>query len=165
MQYFSEKETGEAPRVSEEIADNVWIGISAAIRICVKNGSFGVSYPNICADGTYVTGTNEFLLDDAMRAEFPGLAAHVAYVKKDFGGNRRQCIMDVLHKSDIAPSTLDILDLIEFCWKSVGEPRSIDNHSFLQHQHLEFDVDAGREKFRNDVERIFRRNGIAYTSH
>ena len=159
MRYFSERERHEVPRNSEEISEDVWHGIRALIRAGVADGSFGATYPENCLDSPITIGTNYAAFRDAMRAQIPGLAAHKK--KGDFGN--RQLNVDVLNESDIAPSTLDILDLIEFCWKSVGEPRSISNHSFLQHQHLEFDVDAGREKFRNDVELIFRRNEIAYT--
>ena len=158
MQYFSEKENGESPRETEEIGDNAWKGILAKIRIRVADGSFGASYPDVCPDGNYVAGTNERLLDDTIRAELPGLAAH------EEGDHWRgwQSILDILDKSDSSPSTLDILDLIEFCWKSVAEPSITSNHSYFGHAHLTFDQDAGREKFQNEVEIIFRRNGIAY---
>ena len=58
---------------------------------------------------------------------------------------------------------MDILDTIEFCWKNVAEPSETVFHTHFQHNHiLEFDIEVGREKFRNEVETIFRRNGIAY---
>lgn len=158
MQYFSEKENGESPREAEEIGDNAWKGILAKIRIRVTDGSLGASYPDICPDGNYVAGTDERLLDDAIRAELPGLAAH----EEDDYSRGRQTTLDILDRSDSSPATLDILDLIEFCWKSVGEPRITSNHNWFSHAHLTFDKDAGREKFQNDVEVIFRRNGIAY---
>ena len=158
MQYFSERETGEVPREAEEVTTNVWRGILAAIRIRVADGSFGVSYPETCPDGAGVVGTNEHLLDDAMRAELPRLAEND---ERDYSYNW-QSILDILHRSDRQPSTLDILDLIEFCWKSIGGPTKTDYHSYFKHAHIVFDKAAGREQLRGDVETIFRRNGIAY---
>ena len=65
-------------------------------------------------------------------------------------------------KFSTPPSTLDTLDLIEFCWKNVGNPIESNYHSFFQHNHLKFDIEAGRSEFQADVNTIFRRNGIAY---
>ena len=44
----------------------------------------------------------------------------------------------------------------------MGKPIKIGTHSFFRHDHLEFDVEAGRDEFRNEIETIFRRNGNAY---
>ena len=60
------------------------------------------------------------------------------------------------------PRTLDTLDTIKFCWRCVGQPVRGKHHSFFDHYHLHFDVKSGRSKFRDDINRIFRRNGIAY---
>ena len=158
MQYFSEREIGELSRESEEIGNSVWRGVLATIRVRVVDGSFGASYPAICPDGTYVSGTNVRMLDDAMRAELPRL---VAYEESDVS-SRWQSTLDILQRSDSPPSTLDILDLIEFSWKSIGEPTSIGFHPFFSHAHIVFDRTSGRERFRDDVEIIFRRNRIAY---
>ena len=55
------------------------------------------------------------------------------------------------------------MDIIEFCWRSVSKPESYYYHSFFQHHHLRFDQEAGRTEFREDVNRIFERNGVAFT--
>ena len=60
------------------------------------------------------------------------------------------------------PSNLDILDLIEFAWRTIGKPIKIDYHGYWKHHHFRFDVDAGREEFREAVNTIFRRNGLVY---
>jgi hypothetical protein len=54
------------------------------------------------------------------------------------------------------------MDMIEFCWQAVGKPESWQFHSFFQHDHLNFDIDAGRAEFRERINRIFRRNSLAY---
>ena len=158
MRYFSERESGEAPREAEKIGSNVWKGILAKIRARAADGSFGAGYPAICPDGNYIVGTDEASLSDAIRAEIPELSV---YDEQDYSGHN-QSILATLSESGAHLPTLDILDLIEFCWKSVGEPKRIGDHSYYMHSHLVLDVDDGREQFRYEIEDIFRRNGIAY---
>lgn len=156
MKYFSERQQGESPRENEEIHSNAWRGILVVIRGRVQDGSFGASYPDTCPDGTFVCGTDRMMLDDALRAEMPELAAQAESEFFD-----RKLILDALDMLE-PPQAFCILDLIEFCWKHVGAPTTIGHHSFFSHSHLKFDRGVGREGFRKDVENILRRNGIAY---
>ena len=147
MTYFSEREFGELARDKEDIGDNVWGGIRALIQARVENGKFGAKFPENCPDGPIVIGTDAAALRDAMRAHVPGLS--------------------IWPWSSTAetPSTLEFLDIIEFCWMNVAEPSGIVSHPnlFYQHNHLlGFDVNAGKEQLRAEIETIFRRNGIAY---
>ena len=158
MRYFSERETGEMSRESEEISSNVWRGLLAAVRSRDADGSFGARYPDICPDGTFVCGANMGMFDDALRAEIPRIANLIDQMYPQF----TRTTLAALDMPDIQPSTLDILDLIEFCWKGVGKPIRRSNHSFFSHYHLAFDEEAGRSEYRDEVETIFRRNGIAY---
>ena len=158
MRYFSEKETGELPREAEEIGPNVWRGLLAVIRSRVKDGSFGAKYPDMCEDGPFVFGADMVTFEDAMRAEIPRLAVIPDRDHSGFG----QSTLDKLGRPDSQPSTLVILDLIEFCWKNLGKPRAIEYHSFFSHSHLAFDEEAGQEEFRDEVETILRRNRVAY---
>ena len=150
MRYFSEREGNEGPRDSEEISDVVWLGIRALIRARVEDGSFGATYRDNCSDGPVAIGTDEATLKDAMRAQIPGLPD---WPWRGDGGWS--------HAVEV-PSTIQILDMVEFCWASIGKPISRDYHDFGRHNHLRFDVEAGRECFRTEIETIFRRNGIAY---
>ena len=145
MTYFSEREEGEISRENEEIGDNAWGGIQAFIQARIGDGSFGKSYPTICPDGGGITGTNEGAFGQAMRADISNLQEqeyHPWYEKP-----RR---------------TLDILDMIEFCWWCIGKPIRTCYHKFFNHHHLDFNTKAGREEFRDAINRIFRRNGLAY---
>ena len=158
MRYYSEREIGELPRESGEIGPNIWRGILAVIGVCVADGSFGARYPNICEDGTFVSGANMEMLEDAVRADIPNLAVIADQNRSRY----RHSFFETLGDPDNQPSTLDILDLIQFCWNSVGKPTKISHHSYFVHSHLTFDEEAGREDFRNHIETIFRRNQIAY---
>ena len=65
-------------------------------------------------------------------------------------------------EAPFSPDTLVVLDFIQFCYAHVAKPVLGGYHSFFQHHHLSFDVDAGKTDFREKVNRIFSRNGIAY---
>jgi len=145
MSYFSEREQGERPRESEMIGEGVWGGIQALLKSRVEDGSFGATYPETCDDGAGPVGTNASALAKAVRAEIPAFAEPPWY-----------------DRSPDVPGTLNILDMIEFCWRTIGKPIKADYHSFFKHHHLSFDIGAGRNEFREAVNRIFRRNGLAY---
>jgi hypothetical protein len=145
MSYFSEREQGERPREAEAIGEGAWGGIQALIRSRVEDGSFGASYPETCDDGAGPVGTDASALAKAVRADIPAFAEPPWF-----------------DSSPDVPGFLDILDLIEFSWRTIGRPIKGGYHSFFQHYHLSFDIDAGRDDFREAVNRIFRRNGLVY---
>ena len=158
MRYFSERETGDLPRQEKEISVNVWRGLLTVIRTLTADGSFGARYPDICEDGTFTCGASMGMVDDALRAEIPRLADLIEQTYPRF----TRTTFAALEMPDIQPSTLEILDLIEFCWKSIGKPVETIYHSFFRHHHLAFDEESGRNEFRSEVETIFRRNGVAF---
>lgn len=145
MTYFSEREQGEHPREFEAIDDGAWGGIQALIRSRVEDGSFGATYPETCIDGAGPVGTDTGSLAKAVHAEIPAVAEPPWY-----------------SWSTDVPDTLDILDLIEFSWRTIGKPIKGGYHGHFKHHHLSFDIDAGRAEFREAVNRIFRRNGLVY---
>ena len=145
MMYFSETEEGERPRDQEEIYEVAWGGIRALIHARINDGSFGANYPAMCEDGHGRTGCDESDFWSALRAEIPSLPKKPS-----------------LDLPEEPPQTLDILDMIEFCWRCVGKPIQIDYHSHFQHYHIRFEIEAGQEKFRNDINRILQRNSLIY---
>ena len=152
MQYFSEQEGDTVPRENEEIQAGPWRGIRALIRVRVEDGSFGARYPENCFDGPVAIGTDGLAFGDAMRARVPGLPDWPWKTPDTWAGEK-----------DETPSTLRILDMIQFCWESIGEAKLLSYHDYGRHNHLRFNVDSGREQFRAEIEEIFRRNGIAFT--
>ena len=145
MTYFSDKELGERPRDQEEIGETAWGGLRALMLSKIKDRSFGATYPETCDDGG-TTGADESVVSSAMLGEIPGLP-HRPWV---------QSLGEI-------PETISILDMIEFCWRCVGEPMQREFHNFPKHYHWEFDRESGQNKFREDGNRIFSRNGLAYT--
>ena len=141
MTYFSEREKGELPRDKEEIDNRVWKGIEVLIEGRIDDGSFGAKYPTRCPDGEGITGSDADAVWQAIGAEIPNL----------------------WYRSEgKSPQPLDILNLIEFCWRCIGQPSSKSFHAYFKHDHLDFNIQAGRNTFRDDINRIFRCNGLAY---
>lgn len=142
--YFSEREQGDRARDIDTLSTTAWGGVQALIGRCVTDGSFGATFAERCPDGGGLIGTDETALWRAMNAEIPSLQRQPWYSTSD------------------VPSTLDALDIAEFCYRSVGKPIQGRYHEFFRHHHLTFDLDTGKKEFRETVNRIFRRNGLAY---
>lgn len=141
-QYFSEQELGPRPRTEEAIEEGPWGAVVALIRSRIADGSFGFRYGAECPDGRGIFGVDEHSFSLALRGEVPGITWPLDASK--------------------VPSTLAILDLIQFCYQSIAKPNRGGWHNFFEHYHLDFDQESGRETFRTDVNRIFSRNGITY---
>jgi hypothetical protein len=141
-QYFSDVENGPRSRKEEVIGQIVWNGIAATVQSLITDGSFGLSFPSTCNDGSDVVGTNILNWQAVLMAEHPG-------VEWPF-------------RSDETPATMAILDLIQFAHDNIGKPIQGSYHEFFRHNHLTFDRAAGRAEFRQKINRIFARNGLAY---
>lgn len=150
MKYFSDRENGEKPREDEEINEQAWGGIRAEIESRVADDSFGKSFPKKCPDERGVTGSDEVNLQEAMLSRVPNLSNYD--------------LPPWSYSAKPKPPTFDILDLTEFCWKHIAhaQPKPDGYHPFFGHDHLQFDVEKGQEKFREAINEIFSRNGLAY---
>ena len=145
MRYFSESEYGEIPRENEEVSWSAWGGIKALIKTRLDDHSFGVKYFYTCPHAGGIVGCNSDHLWAAMQGHIPAL---------------QECPW--IMPSTELPDTKYALDTIQFCWWCIGKPINQYYDDYLGHHHLSFDVDAGRNQFRQDVNRIFSRNGLAY---
>ena len=140
--YFSDRELGARPRIEEEITLGAWGGLVATINRCFSDGSFGYRYPEECRDGNNTCGCDFQSLSLALAAEIPDASLPL---------DARQ-----------VPQTLAVLDFLEFCHRAIGKPIKTDYHPFFEHHHLRFEPEEGQAAFRDDINRIFSRNGIAY---
>lgn len=141
-EYFSDRERGPVSRVGERIDCAAWGGIVAAIRGRVSDGSLGIGFPEVCPDGRGITGTDAEAFSLALGAEIPGISWP----------------FDL----ENTPATLAILDLIEFTFRNVGKPTARNHHSFYGHDHFNYDREQGQFVFRQDINPILARNGLAY---
>jgi len=120
MPFFSDRERGKTPQTITELTPAAWRGIAALISSRLNDGSFGARFPEMCPDGAGPCGTNERLFWDSIRAEIPALAEQE----------------HILIEQD-PPNLLDVMDMIEFCWQSVGQVKRGSYHKFFQHHHLD----------------------------
>lgn len=143
--YFSDREFGPRSRTEEEIPENVWGGITYLIKTRITDGFFGNEFPSYCEDdedNQIITGCNLNNLSLVLKSEVSGITWPL--------------------DPEDTPDTLNILDLIEFCHRYVAKPESYKYHDYWRHSHLKFNIEEGQKHFRNDVNKIFARNGIAY---
>ena len=151
--YFSDRERGSRPRSEQIISPTVWKGLIGIIDNYCKTCALGSRFPETCPDGNAVVGVNISAFIDLLQTEIPGLAWPLQTTR----------INDNSYESEPwAPNTLQVLDLLEYVHKSVAKPIQGIYHAFFKHYHLTFNVDAGQAEFRDDVNRIFARNGLAY---
>ena len=141
MAYFSDRHHGPPARVATEIPEALANGITGLTRNRANDGSFGLEYPEQCPDGRGPAGTDTRALREA-------LAAHRLY--------------DIFGPGVPPPTTLELLNLIEFTSEKIAEPERAGHHGFFDHPHLVFNQEQGRAKFRAEINRIFDRNGIAF---
>jgi hypothetical protein len=154
-QYYSEKERGPVPRTIEGISAEAWGGVVAAVTSAVQDGSFGEDFPAVCQDGGCPCGTDEHAFSLALRAEITGISWPLQTEVRDPTDWRGQSI-------PCAPESLDVLDFVQFCYLHISKATQKGFHSYFKHYHLSFDRNAGRIAFRERINRIFARNGIAF---
>ena len=154
-QYFSDQERGPIPRTSETITPVAWGGIVAAVTSAVQDGSFGEDFPDVCPDGSCVCGTDAQALSSAMLAEIRGIDWPIQTEASDSRGYGYE-------RLPYAPESLNILDFVQFCHRHMSKAVQGSYHSYFKHHHLSFDRETGRAEFRDRINRVFSRNGIAF---
>ncbi len=147
--YFTDREGLSHAATTDEISDIAWAGLRASVERRVDQNYFASSYPETCSDNsTNIIGTNENAMRDAMRAEIRGLPL--------WPWRESAATIEPL------PNTAAILDMLEFCSRHAAAPEATKYHRYLDHHHLRFDAARGQREFREEINLIFRRNGIAY---
>lgn len=142
-EYFSEKELGAKSRVIDTISAEVWQGLRGIVLSSIDRGDFGEAFPDYCQDGQgNVIGTNLKTMGQALKAEVPDAVWPLS--------------------EDEVPEVFAILDMIEFCFRHIAQSSKDSHHGFFQHHHLSFEKAPGQRAFRERINTIFRRNGIAF---
>lgn len=130
-------------------------GIVGLVQSLIATGAFGAQYPATCPDGQGAIGTDENALALSVQAEMPGLPWPLVTTQRIQEDSFSE-------KQPFAPDTLLVLDFIEFCHRMVAKPIEGSFHSFFHHHHLSFDEAEGKQVFREDINRIFSRNNLAF---
>ncbi len=144
--YFGEREFGLKPRTQNEIDANIWGGLVASINNLIEEQYFAGKFPERCPDFPdsvdKIYGTNKAMMTSTILALFPNI----------------KFPLDVLDQA----VTLTILEFLEFCHEYIAKPVRFEPHNYFTHDHLNFDKQEGQTEFRNQVNRLFERNGIAF---
>lgn len=141
-------------RTAETILPPAWGGIVAAVLSAVQDGSFGEDFPEVCPDGSCVCGTDIQAFSLALKAEIPGISWPLQTDVPEPGLQYQT--------TPYAPDTLNTLDFVQFCYRHVSRAVKGEYHDFFRHHHLSFNRKIGRDEFRDRINRIFSRNGIAF---
>lgn len=155
MEYFSDKEHSLKPQTVDSVTPEAWGGIVAYVQSLISTEAFGQQYPEMCPDGNGPTGTDERSFILALKAEIPNIQWPLETERREPGELSWET-------KPWAPDTMVALDLIQFCYKAVSKPIEGGYHSFFRHHHLSFEEEAGKEAFREKINTLFRRNGIAF---
>ena len=140
--YFTDREYGARPAISETIDERVWGALHALVDMRIGNGAFGFRFTEQCPDGRGACGCDQQAFGQFLQAEVPWIEWPL--------------------RRDEPPDTPVVLDLLEFCAKAVGEPILGSYHSYYGHHHLTWDRAAGLASFVEEANLLFQRNGIAF---
>jgi hypothetical protein len=146
---FTERHGGAVPRVKEDLDEITRNGILELVRARIDEEWFGNSFPSMCPDGRGNSGCDKAKLETMMKA-------YGVIWPADF---KEYC------RTGEAGSTASdgqVFDLIEFSYEHVSEPMVHDFHSYFGHSHYSYDQENGRQKFEQEVNRLFERNGMAF---
>jgi hypothetical protein len=157
--FYTDRTQGPRPRVREDVPADVWRGLVGLVVRRVEDGSFAREFPvRNCDDyPDAITGTDESALDTALSTLVPDL--------RETRDPLRSNPIPILNPGSTPPTPV-VLDVIDFVAQHITDPIERHPHPWAQHEHFEFNEYAslwGQEKFRDDVELIFSRNGIAFT--
>ncbi len=153
MKYFSDTEQGEKERVSEKITKDIHNGIVAIYEKYASKNAFSESAGVSCPDVPGICGFDKKRFFQLVKAHIP---------KLDLDDSER-----IEYNSD----KYIILDFIQFCYSHV---KKATTSAHIPYEHgltgnvisatsYTFDEsDSGKESFRNDINTLFRRNGIIF---
>lgn len=146
--FFSDRETGPAPRVHEVLPDSAWRGLCALVTQVRQQQRLAHDFPEHCPDpdkAALVIASDYVTLRDAWQGAVPD-------VDLPFRGEMQQALPVAL-------------DSIEFLFDHVHQPTPGDEHGFYGHRHLRFFPDGRREarqQLVREVNDILARNGVAF---
>ena len=146
---YTDRRDGKRPRTRQRLDNVAWRAFAALILSRVNNFAFGYGYPEVCPDGGANFGFDEDTFFDALRG-----IAQIPALSDEFRGPR--------YGEPAEPPTDVILDALEWCAGKIGEPVKGQYHAFFKHCHLHWNREEGLQRFVDEVNQIFARNGLAF---
>jgi hypothetical protein len=146
---FTERHGGAVPRVKEVLDDVTRDGLMTLLQARIDEEWFGESFSSMCPDGRGNSGCDRDKLEKMMKAY--GLILPADH-RSNWGRGEDENV----------PSDGEVFDLIEFSYEKVSEPTAHSFHSFFSHSHYSYNHETGQNKFEQEVNRLFERNGLAF---
>jgi hypothetical protein len=140
---FTERHGQAPPRIAETLDSTTRSALLNLVSARIDEEWFGLDFPNKCDDGYAYAGTDVAKLRHRMKGY------GVLWPKEGF-------------YEGTLPTDGQVFDLIEFSCEFIAEAQDPSFHSYMSHSHYKYNRDSGRDKFANDVNRIFERNGVAF---
>jgi len=140
-EFHSDRVSGPVPRTSSALTVTTAKGLVSLVTSKIGQNWFAKEFPARCQDNDAIAGTDESSLMANMTALIPKLKLPLSLNDDD----------DV------------IFDLLEYTVERVAGVQTREWHSYWGHSHLAFDSDLGPAEFREDVNQILARGGIALT--
>lgn len=150
MQLFTDREMGPKARTETVVDRRVERAFAAVVHGFFSKDAFGIDFPSICPDGRGADGTDERAFEGAL-----------AGAVSEMDGWMNRALSSSASEEPFA-STGAILDTLEWLNAHVGKPVEGVWHSYFEHHHLSWDRDEGQKEFRDAVNAVFSRNGLAY---
>jgi len=152
--YFSDNYNSS----SENISVDVWNGIVALYNEMVSNNNFAKFYPLDCSDGGGIYGTNDKLLERAIKSEIPDISIPIRIEVEQSPSP--------FEDTEEGLMLFPVLDFIEFQYRHLCKSIQVGKyHDFFNHFHLSFDNDIKdvQNYFRAKINTIFYRNKMPYS--
>ena len=156
--YFSDKETGQKDRTSEDITISVWNGIVSIFEEFKGKNYFSENFSEKCHDNGRVCGFDNTIFESRVKSEIPDIEIPIIIKveKNTFSFNDNKSVTNIVNK-------YTALDFIEFCFKNISEAIQDDYHDFFKHYHLNFKNSKKlKDEFRIKINQIFKRNGTVF---
>jgi hypothetical protein len=129
---------------------SLWRAFVDLIESRSVDGSFARAYPLRCPDRPGIIGTDSTAMTNAIQAHIPELGDY-----RHLTGPYSQEL----------PSPSAIMDLLEFAFDKIATPTRTSSHVYFYEPHAhfeEFNVSDARTLFRDEVNTLLSRNGLAY---
>jgi hypothetical protein len=142
--YFSEREGDLPPQTQDGVPPGFVQAIVSMLSGLCKRGWLARGWPRVCPDDPHpIIGADE----EAFWSE--------ALATLNFESSTPR---ELVNESQ----PLRILNLIEFTHRHVALPIHGSHHAHFSHYHLDFNGPQGKDEFRQDVNGLFARFGLAF---
>lgn len=142
--FYTDRVNGPVPRIHDALPTATSAGLYSLFRTRAQAHWLAQHFPEHCADGNGVCGTDQHALWSNVRALVPELKER-----------------NTLGLEQDQPDGV-VFDLIEYAAERVAKPIEGQWHNYMNHYELTFAEAPGRREFRKDVNQILQRGGTMY---